>query len=61
MFIYSIAKFQFTTINDTFIAFTEKNKETSGAISHHTRANVGELWPQETSSIILDASTFMTL
>lgn len=40
MFIYSMVKFQFTTVNVNFIAFTETNKETRGTISHHTDVTV---------------------
>lgn len=40
---YCTTKFQLTTINVMFIAFTEKNKETRGTIISQTHATVGEL------------------
>lgn len=42
-FIYCTTKFQLTTINVMFIAFTEKNKETRGTIISQIHATACKL------------------
>lgn len=59
-FVYCSTKFQLTTINLMFIAFTEKDKETRGTVISQTHATVCELWLQGKTSITWVAVIFMT-